>query len=116
MNPGALAWEFAWCAADDVIDRANLRKSLGDIRRHATHALAKSFLPAAALAVVNGATEFVIVRDDDTDEEAAVARAWATELVRRTIAALDRHPPEQRDDIATNLPPDIRRDVDAGNF
>lgn len=113
MNPGDLAWRLAWLAADGVIDRANLGVSLGDVRRHATHALAKSFLPAVAIAVVNGATRFPVVRDDDTDEEAAIIQEWATEVVLRTIAALDKF---QTDEVKANLPPDVIRDLDAGNF
>ena len=114
-NPGVHAWSLAYCAASDLIERATERAN-HDIRRLATHALAKSFLPAAALVVALGGSTFAIVRDDDTDEEAAVAQTWANEVVRETIAALVRLPAEQRDDKETNLPPDVRRDVDAGNF
>ena len=87
-NPGDLAWSLAWNAADDLIERANLCKSLLDIRRVATHWLALTFLPAAALVVAKGGTRFDLVRDDDSDEEAAVVKTWAVDVVHATIAAL----------------------------
>lgn len=84
-NPGDRAWSFAWCAADDVLDRASLRNP--DVRRLATHALATALLPMAAIAVASGRNEFVLV-DEENEALDDFYRAWADDVIAATVAAI----------------------------
>ncbi len=80
-NPGDRAWSLAWCAADDLIERANLTKAERALRERATHELAKSFLPAAALVVQTGGTRFEIVDHDAPEPFQDLYRQWSNDVV-----------------------------------
>jgi hypothetical protein len=86
-NPGELAWSLAWCAADSIIERANLPKSERALHERATHELAKSFLPAAALVVAGGGDRFDVVDDDAADLDPIFAD-WARQVVEATRLCL----------------------------
>jgi hypothetical protein len=93
-NPGQVAWSLAVSAAQDVIERANVREP--DIRRLATHALAVSFLPLTAQIVSEGGTTFDLV--DETNESLdPFYAAWAEAVLATTIAAIQVREPQTQE-------------------